>query len=119
VIEGMREVAQGERGTAKKVFHDAPYTIAGKTGTAQVVGIAQNEKYDLNKLTERQRDHGLFIAFAPVENPKIAIAVIVENGNSGSGAAAPVARKVLDAWLLGLTPTAATPANTTEAGGDE
>jgi penicillin-binding protein 2 len=103
VISGMHEVAQGERGTAKKVFHDAPYTVAGKTGTAQVVGIAQNEKYDLAKLSERQRDHGLFIAFAPVEDPKIAIAVIVENGNSGSGAAAPVARKVLDAWLLGQT----------------
>lgn len=107
VIGGMHEVAQGERGTARKVFHDAPYTVAGKTGTAQVVGIAQNEKYDLSKLSDRQRDHGLFIAFAPVENPKIAIAVIVENGNSGSGAAAPVARKVLDAWLLGQNAAAA------------
>jgi penicillin-binding protein 2 len=58
----------------------------------------------LTKLSERQRDHGLFVAFAPVENPQIAVAVIVENGNSGSGAAAPVARQVLDAWLLGQTP---------------
>lgn len=100
-IGGMHEVAQGPRGTARKAFLGAPYTVAGKTGTAQVVGIAQNEKYDAAKLAERQRDHGLFIAFAPVDNPKIAVAVIVENGNSGSGAAAPVARKVLDAWLLG------------------
>ncbi|MBP8030185.1 MAG: penicillin-binding protein 2 [Pseudomonadales bacterium] len=114
VIGGMHEVAQGARGTARKVFHDAPYTVAGKTGTAQVVGIAQNEKYDAAKLSERQRDHGLFIAFAPVENPKIAIAVIVENGNSGSGAAAPVARKVLDAWLLGQTSTVAETPTTAE-----
>jgi penicillin-binding protein 2 len=101
VINGMHEVAQGEHGTARKVFHDAPYTVAGKTGTAQVVGIAQGAKYDASRLNEYQKDHGLFIAFAPVQSPKIAIAVIVENGNSGSGAAAPVARKVLDAWLLG------------------
>lgn len=109
VIGGMHEVAQGEHGTARKVFQDAGYTVAGKTGTAQVVGIAQNAKYDLSRLTERQRDHGLFIAFAPVEHPRIAVAVIVENGNSGSGAAAPVARKVLDAWLLGQTGTNALP----------
>lgn len=100
VIAGMREVAQGSRGTARKVFKDAHYTVAGKSGTAQVVGIAQNAKYDLKKLTDRQRDHGLFIAFAPVESPKIAVAVIVENGNGGSSAAAPVARMVMDAWLL-------------------
>ncbi len=112
VIGGMHEVAQGARGTARKVFADAPYTVAGKTGTAQVVGIAQNEKYDAAKLAERQRDHGLFVAFAPVENPKVAVAVIVENGNSGSGAAAPVARKVLDAWLLGQTPTTSTSVTT-------
>jgi penicillin-binding protein 2 len=105
----MHEVAQGPRGTAKKAFADAPYTVAGKTGTAQVVGIAQNEKYDAAKLAERQRDHGLFVAFAPVDKPKIAIAVIVENGNSGSGAAAPVARKVLDAWLLGHSSESAAP----------
>ena len=108
-IGGMHEVAQGPRGTAKKAFADAPYTVAGKTGTAQVVGIAQNEKYDAAKLAERQRDHGLFVAFAPVDKPKIAIAVIVENGNSGSGAAAPVARKVLDAWLLGHSSESAAP----------
>lgn len=118
VISGMHEVAQGPRGTARKAFAGVPYSVAGKTGTAQVVGIAQNEKYDLHKLSERQRDHGLFIAFAPVENPKIAVAVIVENGNSGSGAAAPVARKVLDAWLLGQT-TKTTEPEPTDNGADE
>ena len=111
-IRGMHEVAQGPRGTAKKAFLDAPYTVAGKTGTAQVVGIAQNEKYDAAKLAERQRDHGLFVAFAPVDNPQIAIAVIVENGNSGSGAAAPVARNVLDAWLLGHSTITTSPERT-------
>ncbi len=117
-IGGMHEVAQGPRGTARKAFLGAPYTVAGKTGTAQVVGIAQNEKYDAKKLAERQRDHGLFIAFAPVDKPKIAVAVIVENGNSGSGAAAPVARKVLDAWLLGHS-SAVTPDTTPDSGGAE
>ncbi len=100
IIKGMHDVTQTPGGTGYKVFKDASYTVAGKTGTAQVVGIAQNEKYDAAKLAERKRDHGLFISFAPVENPKVAVAVIVENGNSGSGAAAPVARKVLDAYLL-------------------
>jgi penicillin-binding protein 2 len=117
-IGGMHEVAQGPRGTARKAFLGAPYTVAGKTGTAQVVGIAQNEKYDAAKLAERQRDHGLFIAFAPVDNPKIAVAVIVENGNSGSGAAAPVARKVLDAWLLGHASTSP-PEQQTDNGAEE
>lgn len=103
IQRGMFDVAKVPGGTAWKVFKDTPYTVAGKTGTAQVVGIAQNAKYDAAKLAERQRDHGLFVAFAPYEDPRIAIAVIVENGNSGSGAAAPVARKVLDALLLGET----------------
>jgi len=117
---GMHEVAQGPRGTARKAFLGVPYTVAGKTGTAQVVGIAQNEKYDAAKLAERQRDHGLFVAFAPVDKPQIAVAVIVENGNSGSGAAAPVARKVFDAWLLGQTPTeASTPESTPDNGAEE
>ncbi len=119
-IGGMHEVAQGPRGTARKAFLGVPYTVAGKTGTAQVVGIAQNEKYDAAKLAERQRDHGLFVAFAPVDKPQIAVAVIVENGNSGSGAAAPVARKVFDAWLLGQTPTeASTPESTPDNGAEE
>lgn len=103
-IKGMHEVAQGSIGTAKKSFMTAEYTVAGKTGTAQVVGIAQNAKYDSKKLAERQRDHGLFIAFAPVEDPQVAIAVVVENGDGGSSSAAPVGRQVLDAWLLHKMP---------------
>lgn len=99
-IEGMEQVLHGARGTAKKVGDTAVYRIAGKSGTAQVVAIRQGEKYDSGKLAERHRDHALFIAFAPVENPQIAVAVMVENGESGSGVAAPVAKQVLDAWLL-------------------
>ncbi|NVK42706.1 MAG: penicillin-binding protein 2 [Oceanospirillaceae bacterium] len=106
VIHGMVEVMHGERGTARKVGHGAPYTIAGKTGTAQVVGIKQDERYDAEKLDERHRDHALFIAFAPVEDPQIAVAVVVENGGGGSSTAAPIARQVMDAWLLGTDPTA-------------
>lgn len=114
-IKGMHTVTQGAIGTAKRSFMDAPYTVAGKTGTAQVVGIAQNAKYDASKLAERQRDHGLFIAFAPVENPQIALAVVVENGDGGSSSAAPVARQVLDAWLLHKMPASAPAANDTTA----
>ncbi|MGB1237546.1 MAG: penicillin-binding protein 2 [Pseudomonadales bacterium] len=104
VIKGMVDVVNGKRGTARKIGADAPYTIAGKTGTAQVVGIKQGERYDASKLEKRFQDHALFIAFAPVEDPKIALAVVVENGGGGSSTAAPLARKVLDAYLLGVDP---------------
>jgi len=73
--------------------------MAGKTGTAQVIGIAQGEVYDEDEIAERHRNHGLFVAFAPLEAPSIAVAVIVENGG-GSTAASPIAREVIDAWLL-------------------
>jgi penicillin-binding protein 2 len=99
VIKAMQEVVQGRRGTARKVGKGATYTIAGKTGTAQVFGLKQEEKYDAEKLAEKLRDHSLFIAFAPVEEPRIAVAVIVENGGSGSAVAAPIARTILDAYL--------------------
>ena len=83
----------------------APNTSsAGKTGTAQVIGIKQNEKYDASKIAERLRDHSLFVAFAPVDKPKIALALIVENGGFGAQAAAPIARKVFDYYLLGKLP---------------
>lgn len=97
---GMEMVLHNPRGTAKKVGDTAVYRIAGKSGTAQVVGIRQGEKYDSGKLNERHRDHALFVAFAPAENPQIAVAVMVENGESGSGVAAPVVKQVMDAWLL-------------------
>lgn len=99
-IHGMEQVLHGPRGTAKKVGDSAAYRIAGKSGTAQVVAIKQGEKYDSSRLAERHRDHALFVAFAPVQDPEIAVAVMVENGESGSGVAAPVAKAVLDAWLL-------------------
>jgi penicillin-binding protein 2 len=99
-ISGMEKVLHSARGTAKKVGDTASYRIAGKSGTAQVVAIKQGEKYDSDKLAERHRDHALFVAFAPVHDPQIAVAVMVENGESGSGVAAPVAKQVMDAWLL-------------------
>ena len=88
-------------GTAAKAGAGASYTIAGKTGTAQVVGLKQGEKYDASKLREEHRDHALFIAFAPADDPKLAMALLVENGGSGSGTAAPIAREVFDFFLLG------------------
>jgi len=99
VLEAMHDVMQGPRGTARAVGMGAPYTMAGKSGTAQVVSIAQDEEYDEEEIEERQRDHALFIAFAPFENPRIAVAVIVENGSSGSGVAAPIAKAVMDQYL--------------------
>ena len=99
VIGGMHDVVQGVRGTARAVGMGAPYQMAGKSGTAQVVSIAQDEEYDEVELEERQRDHALFIAFAPLDDPKIAVALIVENGESGSGVAAPIAKSILDAYL--------------------
>ncbi|RJG12123.1 penicillin-binding protein 2 [Pseudomonas cavernicola] len=101
VSNGMQMVMHGPRGTARKVGDTAAYRIAGKSGTAQVVAIKQGEKYDRSKVQERHRDHALFIGFAPADNPKIAVAVMVENGESGSGVAAPVVKQVMDAWLLG------------------
>ena len=97
---GMQQVVHGARGTARKVGATSAYLIAGKSGTAQVVAIKQNERYDRSKLLERHRDHALFVGFAPANNPQIAVAVMVENGESGSGVAAPVVKQVMDAWLL-------------------
>ena len=97
---GMQQVVHGARGTAHKVGATSVYRIAGKSGTAQVVAIKQNERYDRSKLNERNRDHALFIGFAPADNPQIAVSVMVENGESGSGVAAPVLKQVMDAWLL-------------------
>ncbi|MCW8964391.1 MAG: penicillin-binding protein 2 [Gammaproteobacteria bacterium] len=100
VIGAMKDVIHTPRGTARRLNKDIPYTIAGKTGTAQVIGIKQNEKYDESKVLKKHQDHALFIAFAPVENPKIAVAVIVENGGHGGATAAPVAGKIIRSWLM-------------------
>ncbi len=100
VTHGMEQVMHNARGTARKAAAGAQYRIAGKSGTAQVVAIKQGEKYDRNKLQERHRDHALFVAFAPADDPRIVVSVMVENGESGSGVAAPVVRQIMDAWLL-------------------
>ena len=91
-------------GTGARAFAGAQYTSGGKTGTSQVIAIKANEKYIEKNVLERHRDHSLFIAFAPLENPRIALAVIVENGGFGARAAAPIARAVLDYYLLGKAP---------------
>jgi penicillin-binding protein 2 len=104
VREAMVEVTH-PGGTASVAGANAPYLFAGKTGTAQVVGIRQGEKYDASRVGLRNRDHALFIAFAPADDPKIVVAVMVENGGHGGSTAAPVARKVIDYWLLGKLPT--------------
>lgn len=108
VVTGMENVVHSPRGTAKIInTSDLRYRIAGKTGTAQVVGIAQNASYNSAALRKTQRDHALFIGFAPADDPQIAVAVIVENGEHGSSAASPVARKVMDAFLLPRLPAPA------------
>jgi penicillin-binding protein 2 len=91
-------------GTAALAGAGASYLIAGKTGTAQVIGMKQGEKYDARKIDERHRDHALFVAYAPADNPKIALALLVENGGGGGGTASPIAREIFDYYLLGKLP---------------
>ncbi|HEX6295785.1 MAG TPA: penicillin-binding protein 2 [Burkholderiales bacterium] len=111
-VEFVKRAMAGvnKEGTGARAFAGAQYTSGGKTGTAQVIAMKQNEKYDESKVAERFRDHSLFIAFAPVESPRIALAVVVENGGFGARAAAPIARAVLDYFLLGKTPAGMDPA---------
>ena len=99
IISAMNAVMQGRRGTARATGADAPFTMAGKTGTAQVFTVAQDEEYDEEEIAERMRDHALFIGFAPLEDPQIAVAVIVENGEHGSSTAAPIGRQVIETYL--------------------
>lgn len=101
VVKAMESVVHGSRGTARGLTKNLPYRLAAKTGTAQVVGIAAGERYDSEALELRKRDHALFIAFAPADDPKLAVAVVIENGEHGGSVAGPVARRVLDAYLLG------------------
>ncbi|MFZ3119356.1 MAG: penicillin-binding protein 2 [Variovorax sp.] len=105
VREGLVSVVTS--GTARGVFAGAGYQAAGKTGTAQAVTQAQNTKYNARALEEHQRDHALFMGFAPANDPKIAVAVIVENAGWGAGAAAPIARRVMDYWLMDQYPSEA------------
>ncbi len=99
VIGGMEHVNQSINGTARRAFQGATYLSAGKTGTAQVFGVKQDAEYNEEGLARRLRDHALYIGFAPVDAPTIAVAVVVEHGGHGSRTAAPMARKVMDAWL--------------------
>ncbi|MEQ6917180.1 penicillin-binding protein 2 [Halomonas aquatica] len=100
VFSGMEKVVSGREGTARRIGRDIEYRMAGKSGTAQVFSLGQNEKYNADELKERLRDHALFMAFAPVEEPEIAVAVIVENAGGGSTHAAHLAKAMTDAWLL-------------------
>jgi penicillin-binding protein 2 len=107
-------VGVNKEGTGARAFAGTPYISAGKTGTAQVIAIKQGEKYVASRVAERHRDHALFIAYAPADDPKIAVAVLVENAGFGARAAAPIARQVLDYYLLGKK---ATPVKADEGNG--
>lgn len=109
-------IGVNKAGTGARAFAGAPYVSAGKTGTAQVIALKQGEKYLESRVAERHRDHALFIAYAPADDPKIALAVIVENAGFGARAAAPIARQVLDYYLLGKQPAARKPS---EGSGDD
>ena len=106
-LEVIRHAMIGvnKEGTSATAFLNAPYTSAAKTGTAQVVQIKQNEKYNASKVAEHLRDHALFVAFAPAEHPTIAVALVVENAGFGAQSAAPIARRVFDYWVAGLYPS--------------
>ncbi len=104
VVDSMVEVLHGEKGTARATGARLAFTAAGKTGTSQVVALPQDDSYDPGETEERLRDHSLFVAFAPSHDPVIALAVIVENGGSGSGAAATVAARVLETYLASHSP---------------
>ena len=102
--QAMHKVVTDLRGTAHRLSYRQPYAMAAKTGTAQVVSISQDGKYDSEALHERQRDHALFIAYAPVDDPKIAIATIIENGESAGRTAGPISKAIINAYLEGVTP---------------
>jgi penicillin-binding protein 2 len=103
IVKNLTDVVHSARGTGQRIGYNAPYKIAGKTGTAQVKSVGQQETYSEHRVAEQYRDHALFIAFAPAEDPQIAVAVIVENAGHGGSVAAPITRKVMDYYLLGGT----------------
>ncbi len=110
VLNAMKNVVYGLHGTARGIKHNLKYTLAGKTGTAQVFGIAQDAEYKKEEIAKKLQDHALFIGYAPYENPRIAVALIVENGGSGGAVAAPIVRKVIDQYLLNLAEEKVIPA---------
>jgi penicillin-binding protein 2 len=101
IRKSMINVVHGLRGTARGINRGLTYQVAGKTGTAQVFGIADDEEYDEETVAQKLRDHALFVSYAPAHNPRIVVAVIVENGGHGGSVAAPIARQVMDSYLLG------------------
>jgi penicillin-binding protein 2 len=105
-IEVIKQAMIGvtKEGTSARSFANAPYSSGGKTGTAQAAAMSKSVKYDASKIAERLRDHSLYIAFAPADKPKIALAVIVENAGFGAAAAAPIARMAMDYYLTGKRP---------------
>ena len=105
VHRAMRDVVHSPRGTARGISNGLGYEIAGKTGTAQVISISAEEEYDSSKIDKSQWDHALFVAFAPVDDPQIAVGLIVENGEHGSSAAAPIARLVIDEYMKSKSKT--------------
>ena len=105
VLNAMHGVLQSPMGTARAAGNSAPYKMAGKSGTIQVFSMGQEEQYNEEDIDVRLRDHALFISFAPFDNPQIAVAVVVENGSSGSLVAAPIARTMMDQYL-GYSPDA-------------
>lgn len=109
-LEAMQGVTSKRRGTAYRSFGDAPYTVAGKSGTAQVINIKEDEVYDADKISERHRDNAMFIAFAPFESPEIVVTVVLENAGGGSSNAAPIARELFDEYFKEKTSEASTPA---------
>ena len=109
ITRSMEQVVNSPQGTGRGLKAGLTYRMAAKSGTAQVVGIAAGEKYDSNAINARNRDHALFIAFAPAEDPKISVAVVIENGEHGGSVAGPAARKVIDAYLLGRPSPAVVP----------
>jgi penicillin-binding protein 2 len=108
IKNAMVGVTTEERGTGRRAFANAGYVSAGKTGTAQVIGL-KGQKYNANAISERHRDNALYTAFAPADKPRIAIAIVVENAGFGAGVAAPIVRKALDFYLLGKRPAPPTP----------
>jgi len=103
VLHAMRQVVHGRKGSARGISYGIKYTMAGKTGTSQVFGIKEGERYEQDKLSKKLHDHALFVGFAPYKNPTIAVSAIVENGGGGGTVAAPVVRKVIDTFLLGIS----------------
>ena len=100
----MNDVVHAPNGTARRISEGAAYLFAGKSGTAQVFSLARDEKYEASKLAKELHDHALFVAFAPLERPRIALSIILENGGGGSANAAPIARMLFDDYLNRLEP---------------